>query len=175
MERPLRDAAKLFSVLRKVVNSAGSRVASVRGLTTRHPKLIVFYNFDYELEILRELGSSLENSTTKDFKVAEWNGHKHQEIPTSERWLYLVQYVAGSEGWNCIETDAMVLYSQTYSYKNHYQAFGRIDRMNTPFSVLKYYRLVSDSTMDKMIGRSLKEKKNFNEREMAKSIEFSTN
>lgn len=199
-ERPLRDVSELFSVMRKVVNSDASRLTAVRGLLKSHPKLIVFYNFDYELEALRSLALNVRASTTssstnsssgqqttkndasercllsnshdsgESWAVAEWNGHKHEPIPTSERWVYLVQYVAGSEGWNCVETDAMVLYSQTYSYKNHYQAFGRIDRMNTRFQTLKYYRLVSDSMIDKAIGRSLKEKKNFNERSLAQKL-----
>lgn len=282
-ERPLRDVAELFLVMRKVVNSDPSRLRAVKEMMETHPRLIVFYNFDYELEMLRSLASSSETersaSTTSDvkpltltdsmsgsrsseenrslneslesktlsekdgsassfeemitgghwttdegdgemwiphstgksmsepgsssgktspsnsdskssdekdqsgvalrqlrhdtsngtsteatsFAIAEWNGHKHQEIPKTDRWVYLVQYVAGAEGWNCIETDAMVFYSLTYSYKNWHQAHGRIDRLNTLFTHLKYYVLLSDSIIDKAVMKSLKSKKSFNE------------
>lgn len=155
-DRPLRDVAELFLVMRKVVNSSPSRLETVRGLMQKHPKLIVFYNFNFELESLR----SLANGSTK---IAEWNGHKHEPIPDSDSWVYLVQYAAGAEGWNCIETDAMVFYSLTYSYKLYEQAFGRIDRLNTPFDVLHYYVFVSDSIIDKAVMKALRSKKNFNE------------
>lgn len=153
--RPLRDAGEMFLVMRKIVNSHVSRLDAVRELMVRHPKLIVFYNFDYELEALRTLADEVP--------LSEWNGHKHQEIPTTDRWVYLVQYTAGAEGWNCIETDAMCFYSLTYSYKVFEQAHGRIDRINTPFTNLYYYILVSKSVIDRAIAGSLSHKENFNE------------
>ena len=154
-ERPLRDAAELHSVARKVVNSDSSRFLTIRNLLTVHPRIIVFYNFDYELEILREL--------SEDTRVAEWNGHKHQSIPDAEAWVYLVQYTSGSEGWNCTTTDTVVFYSLTYSYKTWHQAFGRIDRLNTPYETLYYYILRSTSWIDLAILKNLKAKKSFNE------------
>jgi hypothetical protein len=153
--RPIRDIAELFQIMRKIINSDPSRVRAIRDIVyNKHDKLVVFYNFDYELEILRQLGD--------EFPVAEWNGHKHEEIPTTKKWIYLVQYVAGSEGWNCVETNAIAFYSLTYSYKNWEQAHGRIDRLNTPFRDLYYYTLKSKSIIDQAIWRSLKAKKNFN-------------
>lgn len=295
-ERPIRDVAELFSVMRKIVNSDPSRIEAVQCLMQKHPKLIIFYNFNYELEMLRELGnlaslvsgqsecsrltepnsppssgsmeSSTRNSTTStttsasglrsvlsmpngssraqevrssiptlsttprptsvrqdsqapssnttdttqslvnglaqtlnlsrptssasaldvslastekaigssanqkspSFAVAEWNGHKHEPIPKTDSWVYLVQYVAGSEGWNCTETDATVMYSLTYSFKNWHQAYGRIDRINTPYTNLNYYVLRSKSAIDSGILKSLKEKRNFNEK--ALNIKF---
>ena len=154
-ERPLRDVAELFLVMRKIVNSSPSRLETIRRLMLDHPKLIIFYNFDFELEILREL----KDSTT----VAEWNGHKHENIPDLAHWVYLVQYAAGAEGWNCTTTDTVVFYSLTYSYKNWHQAHGRIDRLNTPFTNLNYYILKSKSVIDRAISSSLKAKKSFNE------------
>jgi hypothetical protein len=154
-DRPLRDVSEMFAVMRKVVNTDPSRIRALWNLLHIHPKLIVFYNFDYELELLR----GLEHLAP----LAEWNGHKHQDIPRTDTWVYLVQYAAGAEGWNCIETDAMCFYSQTYSYKNFHQAHGRIDRLNTPFVNLHYYNLISTSPIDLAIKRSLRSKKNFNE------------
>jgi hypothetical protein len=252
--RPLRDVAELFSVMRKVANTHDSRREVILALLEKHPKIIVFYNFDYELELLRTLGlseqcisqgqakkrstgspsrrdiikSSCERPTTRNvespgsnelslsstrpeigeklqhvsssnammelssnssilsktsekgtglpsqlaepdlsgrsFAVAEWNGHKHEDIPDTDRWVYLVQYTAGAEGWNCISTDAMVFYSLTYSYRAFEQAQGRIDRLDTPFWDLNYFVLRSESLIDKMIWKALKRKENFNER-----------
>ena len=153
-DRPIRDVTELFMVMRKVVNSDPSRLDAVKDLLKDHSKLIIFYNFDYELEILRVLDLFVE--------TAEWNGHKHEELPQTDEWVYLVQYVAGSEGWNCIETDSIVFYSLTYSYKNWEQAHGRIDRMNSPFLDLYYYTLRSNTIVDQVIWRSLKAKKSFN-------------
>lgn len=241
--RPIRDVSELFSVMRKVANSDSSRLEAVTSLMSRHPRLIVFYNFDYELEILRTLSqptstlpsttSGSDNTTTlrendplkgtiweegwdekealqqissksrksssysssphgksgmsdistvegkskpdtveevhsspAPVSIAEWNGHKHEEIPKTDRWVYLVQYTAGSEGWNCITTDTVCFYSLTYSYKQWHQGHGRIDRMNTPFVDLWYYTLLSDSDIDRAIMKSLKSKKSFNERNL---------
>lgn len=154
-DRPITNVAELFYTMRKVVYSDQSRLDAVRDLMKKHPRLIVFYNFDYELKILRQLSD--------ETCLAEWNGHKHEQIPDTERWVYIVQYVAGAEGWNCITTDATVFYSLTYSYKNWHQAHGRIDRLNTPYVDLHYYILLSTSMIDKVVLRALKNKKSFNE------------
>jgi hypothetical protein len=153
-DRPCRDITELFMVMRKVVNTHPSRLDAAKDLLEDHSKLIIFYNFDYELEILRELDLFVE--------TAEWNGHKHQELPQGKEWVYLVQYTAGAEGWNCTETDAILFYSLTYSYKLWEQAHGRIERMNSPFLDLYYYTLRSNTIVDRVIYRSLKAKKSFN-------------
>lgn len=154
-DRPLHDMGELYGVMRKVAYTHPSRVRTIRELALKHPKMIVFYNFDYELELLRALAD--------DHNVAEWNGHKHQPIPSTERWIYLVQYVAGAEGWNCIETDTVVFHSLTYSYKVWHQAHGRIDRLNTPFVELNFYVFRSRALIDKLVWKALSAKKNFNE------------
>ena len=162
-KRPIDNAAGLCYCLRKVVNTDPSRAVTMIELAEDRPKIIVFYNFDYELDILRDL------AWPKGTAVAEWNGHKHEPIPLySDRWVYLVQYAAGAEGWNCVETDTIVFYSQNYSYKVMKQAMGRIDRMNTPFKDLYYYHLKSRSGIDLAIARALKEKKTFNEKRFVK-------
>ena len=156
-DRPIRDITEMFSVMRKVVNSDVSRLGSVMRLYEKHPRLIIFYNFNYELDALRTLGNTL------NVPVAEWNGHKHEEIPDSDNWLYLVQYIAGAEGWNCTSTDATIFYSMNYSYRLFEQAQGRIDRLNTPFTDLYYYVFRSGATIDQMIQKAITHKKNFNE------------
>ena len=159
---PIQQASGLCYILRRVVNEDESRQRALLEIFEKHPKMIVFYNFDYELDILKGIyyGDNCE--------IAEWNGHAHNPIPQSERWVYLVQYTAGCEGWNCVKTDTIVFYSQNYSYKVMEQASGRIDRLNTPFRDLYYYHLKSRSGIDLAISKALKEKKQFNERKFVK-------
>jgi hypothetical protein len=159
---PIQNAGELCYVWRKIVNSDESRQVAVLEIFENHPKVIIFYNFDYELEILKNLGFG------SGVKIAEWNGHKHEPIPNSKSWVYLVQYNAGCEGWNCITTDTIIFYSQNYSYKVMVQAAGRIDRLNTPYTDLYYYHLKSRSRIDLAISKALKDKKNFNETKFVK-------
>lgn len=154
---PIANASELCYVARKVINSDPSRGDAILELRESHPKTIIFYNYNYELDILRSLNYG------PDVEIAEWNGQKHEDIPKSDKWVYLVQYFAGAEGWNCIETDTIIFYSLNYSYKVMVQSAGRIDRMNTPFKDLYYYRLKSTCPLDLAIARALKQKKNFNE------------
>lgn len=155
---PIEQASGLCYVLRRVVNEDESRQVRLLEILENHPKVIIFYNFTYELEILRNLayGDGVE--------VAEYNGQKHQDIPSSRKWVYLVQYVAGAEGWSCIKTNCIVFFSQNYSYKIMTQAAGRIDRLNTPYIDLYYYHLKSRSGIDLAISKALRDKKKFNER-----------
>ena len=155
-QEPIRDVSELYRLMRRVVNEDGSRIWEIERLLQKHKRLIIFYNFNYELDILRNLGTLCP--------IAEWNGHKHQSIPDTDTWIYLVQYTAGAEGWNCITTDAMVFYSLPYSYKLMEQAKGRIDRLNTPYFDLYYYIFRSAAPIDMAILRTLKRKKNFNEK-----------
>lgn len=154
---PIVNAAELCYVARRGINSDPSRIEAVLELQKLHPKLIIFYNYDYELELLKK------THFPDGVAIAEWNGHKHEHIPNSDAWVYLVQYTAGAEGWNCIDTDTIVFFSLNYSYKIMVQSAGRIDRMNTPFHELYYYRLMSNSPLDIAISRALKRKQNFNE------------
>lgn len=161
--RPLKDVGEMFRVGRTLLNSDLSRYVAVMELLEKHPRLIVFYNFNYELEMLRVLATSL------DYNVAEWNGKKHEPVPDEEKWLYLVQYTAGAEGWNCIETNATAFWSLNYSYKVMEQSKGRIDRLNTPYVDLFYYLFLSNSPIDRAIMKSLGTKTDFNEKDFVKS------
>lgn len=161
-DEPIQQASGLCYVLRRIVNESEYRQVALLELLEKTPRAIIFYNFDYELDILLHLhlGDEVE--------VAQWNGHKHQPVPDSEKWIYLVQYTAGAEGWNCIKTDTIIFFSQNYSYKIMQQASGRIDRLNTPFTDLYYYHLKSRSGIDLAISKALDAKKNFNEGKFVK-------
>lgn len=160
---PIENVSRLCSILRRIPNEDYNRVIALIGLVNEHPKCIIFYNFDYELEIIKE---ALHGTTL----VAEWNGHRHEPIPSGDRWAYLVQYTAGAEGWNCVETDTIIFYSLSYSYKTTEQAMGRIDRLNTPYKELFYFFLVSKAPIDIAIRRCLNKKKNFNESQMKRVL-----
>lgn len=162
-DEPIQNASELCYELRKCVNGDLSRIDSIIDILHERKKAIIFYNFDYERDILLEYLPKL-------CTVAEWNGHKHQELPDGDNWTYLVQYTAGCEGWNCIKTDTIIFYSQNYSYKTMMQAIGRIDRLNTPFIDLYYYHLKSKAPIDLAIGRALAQKKKFNETKWVNSF-----
>ena len=161
---PIQQASGLCYILRRIVNEDESRIVALMELFEKHPRMIIFYNFDYELDILKNICWVDTSGRFADVELAEWNGHKHQPVPESDSWVYLVQYTAGAEGWNCIKTDTIVFYSQNYSYKIMQQSAGRIDRLNTPYTDLYYYHLKSRSGIDLAISKALKEKKKFNER-----------
>lgn len=161
-KEPIRNAAGVCYALRRCVNSSGNRLNQLRYILKKRRKVIVFYNFNYERDELLKLRD--------EFTVAEWNGHAHEPIPTIDSWVYLVQYTAGAEGWNCIETDTVVFYSLNYSYKVLEQAEGRIDRINTPYTDLWYYYFKTESGIDSAISRAVAEKATFNERIFAHNL-----
>lgn len=159
---PIANISELCSIWKQIVNSDSSRVDAILDILKKKRKIIVFYNFNYELDILKSIKYDANT------KIAEWNGHKHELIPTGDSWVYLVQYTAGAEGWNCIDTDTIVFFSQNYSYKIMKQAAGRIDRINTSFQDLFYYHLKSSAPIDRAISRALKNKEIFNESKFIK-------
>lgn len=163
-DHPIENVSEFCMVLRRVVNSDESRSEAIIELLQQHPKAIIFYRYDFELEILRRI--MIQNRII----FSEWNGHNHQLVPECDQWAYLVQYTSGAEGWNCITTDTMIFYSDDYSYKTMIQAAGRIDRLNTPFTDLYYYHLRSTAPIDRAIERALKTKKNFNELKFIRSF-----
>lgn len=160
LNKPIENANEYCLCLRRLVNSDISRQEAILDILKEHPKAIIFYSYDYELEILRNLFNGC-------YLCSEWNGHLHEKILSGDKWVYLVQYTAGNEGWNCITCDTIIFYSQNYSYKIMKQACGRIDRLNTPFENLYYYHLKSNSRIDKAINQALNRKKKFNEKGFA--------
>ena len=155
---PIQEVGKLYYLMRKVVNSDPSRITKTAEIVSRKERCIIFYNFSYELELLRKMCEDM------DIEYAEWNGKRHEQLPEGKRWVYLVQYAAGCEGWNCTTTDTIIFYSQNYSYRQTEQAAGRIDRIDTPYHDLYYYYIKSSAWIDLAIRRSLSKKQNFNER-----------
>lgn len=164
-ERPIEQVSELFAALRRLVNTDPSRTVKLIELCTKHRKAIVFYNFTYELELIKQ---TLE---ANHIPYAEWNGQKHQPIPDGDKWAYLVQYAAGAEGWECIETNTIIFYSQSYSYRATLQAAGRIDRLTTPFKHLYFYHLKSKAPIDVAISKTLNRKEEFNENAYLKEEE----
>ncbi len=161
-DKPIKNSSELYALMRKVTNSDKSRLEAIVNIFSKHKRLIIFYSFDYELEILKSLDKMLTSVA-----IAEWNGHKHEQVPETDNWIYLVNYMSGAEGWECIKTNTIVFYSQQYSYRIAEQSMGRIDRLNTPYNDLYYYWLRSKAWIDVAIGRAMIQKKDFNERRHA--------
>lgn len=157
-EEPLRDAGGVCRILRKVVSDNDWRSEQAKRILSSNERVIVFYNYNYELDRILAVAESLGLST------AQWNGHRHDAIPAEPRWVYICQYTSAAEGWNCTSTDTVLFWSLNYSWRVTEQCEGRIDRLNTPYSRLKYYFLESHSSIDEAVRRSLSSKKVFNER-----------
>ncbi len=162
--KPIRECGQFCYLQRRVVNTDESRIQQLIKILANHPRVIVFYNFDYELDVLRSTLQEL------DYPCSEWNGHLHENILDGERWVYLVNYAAGAEAWNCVTTDTMIFYSGNYSYRTMKQAAGRIDRFNTPYETLYYYHLLSKAPIDKSIAMAVSRKKKFNEKKYLKTL-----
>jgi hypothetical protein len=156
-EKPIENASEMLQCLRKLCATDEDRIFNAKFLMDIHDRLIVFYNFNYERDVLIQIAKDLER------QYWEWNGHAHDEVPKFDRWLYFVQYTAGAEGWNCVTTDTILFYSMNYSYKITEQAEGRIDRLNTKYTDLDYYFLTSNSSVEKDIYKAIKTKEKFNE------------
>lgn len=156
-DEPIKNVSEYTQVCRKIVNEDDDRQLAAKWVMDIHDKVIVFYNYNYELDILLKVCEDLG----KEYR--QWNGHKHEEIPDSNKWIYLVQYTAGAEGWNCTSTNVMLFFSLNHSYRILEQAEGRIDRMNTKYTDLEYFYLKSKSNIDKSIDRAVKNKKVFNQ------------
>jgi len=157
-EEPLRDAGGVCRILRKVVSDNDWRSEQAKRILSSNERVIVFYNYNYELDRILAVAESLRLPT------AQWNGHRHDAIPAEPRWVYICQYTSAAEGWNCTSTDTVLFWSLNYSWRVTEQCEGRIDRLNTPYSRLKYYFLESHSSIDEAVRRSLSSKKVFNER-----------
>ena len=157
-EEPLRDAGGVCRILRKVVSDNDWRSEQAKRILSGNERVIVFYNYNYELDRILAVAESLGLPT------AQWNGHRHDAIPAEPRWVYICQYTSAAEGWNCTSTDTVLFWSLNYSWRVTEQCEGRIDRLNTPYSRLKYYFLESHSSIDEAVRRSLSSKKVFNER-----------
>lgn len=155
---PVENVSKLCQLLRRVCGEDPSRIAATKQIIKLHDRSIIFYNYDYELTILKKIAEDMK------IKYAEWNGHQHDELPKGDKWLYLVQYTAGAEGWNAVTTDTIIFYSLNYSYKIMTQAKGRINRINTKYIDLYFYEIHSQSPIDRGVIKALKAKKDFNER-----------
>lgn len=157
-EEPLRDAGGVCRILRKVVSDNDWRSEQAKRILSSNERVIVFYNYNYELDRILAVAESL------GLPAAQWNGHRHDAIPAESRWVYICQYTSAAEGWNCTSTDTVLFWSLNYSWRVTEQCEGRIDRLNTPYSRLKYYFLESHSSIDEAVRRSLSSKKVFNER-----------
>ena len=162
-EEPIMNASEFTQVLRRIINTSERRRIHAKQEIMTRDKVIVFYNYTYELDILKEICQELDRA------YYQWNGQKHEAIPDAETWVYLVQYTAGAEGWNCITTDTILFYSLNYSYRIMEQSEGRINRVNTSFENLYYVYLKSPASIDDAIERSIRSKKKFNERNWVES------
>lgn len=162
---PVETASELCQLLRRIVSTDLSRRAELEAILARHDRMIIFYNYNYELEMLREILRDDGRETR------EWNGHRHDRLPEGELWAYLVQYTAGAEGWNCTSTNAIVYWSMNYSYKIMEQSAGRIDRLNTEYHDLWYYYLTSKAPIDLRVKAAIEQKKTFSESAFARGVD----
>lgn len=157
---PIENPSQMTQVARRIVNESDDRQRCLKEILENNDRVIIFYNYNYELDLILNVCKTVD----KDFDISQWNGKIHDELPQSDKWVYIVHYYS-AEGWNCTTSNTIVFYSLNYSYKIMEQAEGRIDRpaSKNANSDLFYHYLVSASSIDRSIMRALSLKRKFNE------------
>ena len=123
-------------------------------------RVVVFYNYNAELEQLKQLLERL------DRPYSEYNGHRKdlRAFQESSEGVVLANYGSASTGINdFVIASTMVMYSLTTSYIDFEQAKKRIDRIGQTKKPLFYF-LIMKGTIDARVYHSLQEGKDFDER-----------
>lgn len=121
-------------------------------------RLIVFYNFNNELEQLKYVCDALErpysvvNGTDKDlYAYDNFNGS-----------ITLIQYQAGAMGLNLQKANKIIYFTPPLSSELYEQSKKRIHRIGQQFSCF-YYNLICTGSVEEKIYKTLEMRKDYTE------------
>lgn len=111
-------------------------------------RLIIFYNFNGELErikaVCKDRPLSMVNGSTKDLTA-------YEEEPDS---ITLVQYQAGAKGLNLQKANRIIYFTPTEKCEDWMQSIKRIHRIGQRNRCM-YYKLIARGTIEEGIYRAL--------------------
>ncbi len=122
-------------------------------------RVIIFYNFDKELELIKSVCKKLNKP------ISIVNG-KCRDLSNYEKFnnsITLIQYQAGSMGLNLQKANVIVYFSLTMSSELFEQSKKRTHRIGQQQTCFYYY-LLTEGSVDEEIYNTLLERKDYTDR-----------
>lgn len=136
------------------------KIAALKDLIeSTEDRLIIFYNFNGELEVLRDLCASVERPVS----IICGNIKDLSSYEKSKDSVTLVQYQAGAMGLNLQKSNKIVYFTPPLSSEFFEQSKKRIHRIGQDRTCFYYYLICSGSIEEK-IYRTLAMRKDYTER-----------
>ena len=125
-------------------------------ISSTQDRLLVFYNFNNELEILKNIAIKLEKP------ISEFNGEVKNlsNYENEENSVTFIQYQAGSMGLNLQKANKIIYFTLTETSELFEQSKKRIHRIGQEKTCF-YYLLICENSIEESILKSLEIKKDF--------------
>ena len=147
----LRHGLRLYTNLKDKIEYIKDFIES------NNDNIIIFYNYDKELELLKSNISKkiyVINGSIKDIpKKEEWNNIRNSII--------ICNFGSGAEAIELTFANIIIYFSPAESYIQWEQSIGRAYRMGQDQKVIAY-KLITNKTIEEDIYRSLDKKQDFN-------------
>lgn len=119
-------------------------------LESTNDRLVVFYNFNHELELLKVICEA-QNRPVSEVNGSTKGLHAYEENNDS---VTLCQYQAASKGLNLQKANKIIYFTPTMSVENWMQSQKRIHRINQNRPCF-YYRLTVEESIETQIYKAL--------------------
>ena len=125
-------------------------------LESTEDRIIIFYNFNKELEIIQQLCQKLE----KPISVVNGNIKDLKNFNQYENSITLVQYQAGAMGLNLQKANKIIYFSLPLQSELFEQSKKRIHRIGQEKTCFYWY-LITENTVEEQIYQTLKERRDY--------------